>query len=200
MSRTSGPSDEDSEQSEHTVQNALYETYRKVKEYLYGLPPPFGIRLSEHCSHAAHEDVPSDAITSSEDTVALVVSVLPGSTAPNEPKITHQSRPSPPANFGVVVQGSIYRSSYPQVEDLPFLKSLGLRTILTLVPEQISPEYRRFMEDNRIQHFQVHIPANKGSIKINACEMTRALEIVLDRRNHPMLIHCNKGKVSLSAL
>lgn len=68
----------------------------------------------------------------------------------------------------------------------------------TLVPEPIAPEYQRFMDENDIQHFQVHIPANKGRIQINACEMTRALEIVLDKRNHPMLIHCNKGKVHTS--
>lgn len=76
------------------------------------------------------------------------------------------------------------------------MKLAILTAFRTLVPEPISPEYQRFMAEHGIQHFQVHIPANKGEIKINACEMTRALEIVLDRSNHPMLIHCNKGKVS----
>jgi tyrosine-protein phosphatase SIW14 len=71
-----------------------------------------------------------------------------------------------------------------------------LTDISTLVPEAISPEYRSFMAENGIQHFQVQIPANKGEIRIGACEMSRAMEIVLDRTNHPMLIHCNKGKVS----
>jgi predicted protein tyrosine phosphatase len=31
-------------------------------------------------------------------------------------------------------------------------------------------------------------------------KITAALNIVLDRRNHPLLIHCNKGKVFRSAI
>jgi tyrosine-protein phosphatase SIW14 len=36
----------------------------------------------------------------------------------------------PPPNFGAVVPGSVYRSSYPQAENFEFLKSLGLKSIL----------------------------------------------------------------------
>lgn len=65
----------------------------------------------------------------------------------------------------------------------------------TLVPEEISPAYRDFMKSAGIQHFQVHINANKGAVRVQSCDMNRALNIVLDRSNHPLLIHCNKGKV-----
>ncbi|PSN63922.1 protein-tyrosine phosphatase, partial [Corynespora cassiicola Philippines] len=100
----------------------------------------------------------------------------------------------PPANFGAVVPRSVYRSSYPQPENFGFMKSLGLKTILTLVPGEISTQYSHFMTENDIQHFQVPLPANKGSIKVDACQMSKALGIILDRANHPVLIHCNKGK------
>jgi tyrosine-protein phosphatase SIW14 len=63
------------------------------------------------------------------------------------------------------------------------------------VPEEISPEYRDFMKSTGIQHFQVHLNANKGGVRVQSCDMNRALNIVLDRSNHPILIHCNKGKV-----
>lgn len=33
---------------------------------------------------------------------------------------------------------------------------------------------------------------------VEEAEVAEALSQVLDRRNHPMLIHCNKGKVSRS--
>lgn len=192
MSRSSDVSADSG--GDNIVQNALYETYKKVKEYLYGLPVPFGEKLSEHACHAAHEDLPSGQVKpASEEPVSLVVGVFPSSLsstiAAHAKMLSHA-----PDNLGIVVPDAVYRSSYPKPENYPYLKTLGLKTILTLVPEPIAPEYQQFMDGNGIQHFQVHIPANKGRVQINACEMTRALDVVLDKRNHPMLIHCNKGK------
>ena len=55
-----------------------------------------------------------------------------------------------------------------------------------------------FMAQSGIQHFQKPLPANKGEIAVQEFQMKRALDIILDRSNHPILIHCNKGKVSLA--
>lgn len=35
-----------------------------------------------------------------------------------------------PVNFGAVLPGSVYRSSFPALENLPFLGTLGLKTVL----------------------------------------------------------------------
>lgn len=35
-----------------------------------------------------------------------------------------------PTNFGIISPGAIYRSSFPQPDDYPFLASLKLKTIL----------------------------------------------------------------------
>lgn len=35
-----------------------------------------------------------------------------------------------PDNFGTVVPGAVYRSSYPKAENYLYLKNLGLKTIL----------------------------------------------------------------------
>jgi tyrosine-protein phosphatase SIW14 len=40
----------------------------------------------------------------------------------------------PPVNFGTVEAGHIYRSGYPQVDNFGYLKSLGLKTILSEPP------------------------------------------------------------------
>jgi tyrosine-protein phosphatase SIW14 len=50
------------------------------------------------------------------------------------------------------------------------------------------------MDSAGIQHFQVHISANKGAVLVDSCAMSRALRLLMDRTNHPILIHCNKGK------
>lgn len=67
----------------------------------------------------------------------------------------------------------------------------------TLVPEHYSPGHAAFLTENGIQHFSVGIEPNKNPfVTISQCNMSAALSIVLNRANHPLLIHCNKGKVS----
>lgn len=52
------------------------------------------------------------------------------------------------------------------------------------------------MSENGIQHFQIPIPAHKEpSVIIPPQNIIEALKIMLDPINHPLLIHCNKGKV-----
>ncbi|CAD0047555.1 unnamed protein product [Aureobasidium pullulans] len=97
----------------------------------------------------------------------------------------------PPVNFGAVETNSIYRSGYPTSKNFDFINSLNIRTILY----PLSEEYITFMEENHIRHYQIHIPANKdGKINITPETMATALAVVLNRNNHPLLIHCNRGK------
>ncbi|KAF2740858.1 hypothetical protein EJ04DRAFT_530984 [Polyplosphaeria fusca] len=157
--------------------------FESVATYIRNLKFPNREILSDHAAHNSHEDVPDDAVKSADH-------------LPNQQRLCpDRLRPLlPPANFGAVVPNSVYRSSYPAAENYEFLKSLKLKTILTLVPEELSFDYLSFMAEAGIQHHQVHIPANKGEVKIHKCQILQALNIVLDRTNHPILIHCNKGK------
>lgn len=67
----------------------------------------------------------------------------------------------------------------------------------TLVPEEYPEENSTFIKQAGIQHFHVGMPGNKEPfVKIPAERILTALRIVLNRENHPILIHCNKGKVS----
>ncbi|KAF2178136.1 hypothetical protein K469DRAFT_600653 [Zopfia rhizophila CBS 207.26] len=192
MSITNGGSEEQEAQPQS---NILAES---VNRLIRALGFTYGELLSQHAHDKPHEDIPSDAVKSPEEAAALATPTITASPLPVpnfESRCPDRLRSLlPPTNFGAVVPGSIYRSSYPQPENFGFLKSLKLKTILTLVPEEVPLENRNFMADNDIQHFQVHIPANKGEVKIQTCQMSKALGIVLDRSNHPILIHCNKGK------
>lgn len=55
------------------------------------------------------------------------------------------------------------------------------------------------MDDNGIRH---HIFDMKGTKKeeIPIKTMKQILRLVLDRQNHPLLIHCNHGKVRANAI
>ncbi|KAH9824424.1 tyrosine phosphatase family-domain-containing protein [Melampsora americana] len=100
----------------------------------------------------------------------------------------------PPPNFGLVAPG-IYRSSFPNHLHFEFLKTLGLKSVLTLVQEKYSPECLNFYHQEGIKFMQFSIPGNKEPfVHIPEEKVRLALKHVLDVRNHPMLIHCNKGK------
>ena len=123
----------------------------------------------------------------------------------------------PPKNLGRVMEG-VYRSAFPQPENLPYLKTLGLKTILyvlrdccsvlktgmqpsnyipsTLVAGPYSEGHEAFVQENGIQHFQVAIEPNKSPfVTITHCSISFALGVMMDKSNYPLLVHCNKGKV-----
>ncbi|KAH9466372.1 hypothetical protein MJO29_000218 [Puccinia striiformis f. sp. tritici] len=101
---------------------------------------------------------------------------------------------NPPPNFATVAPG-LFRSSFPKPEHFEFLAKLKLRTILTLVQEPYPTELVKHYENNGIKLIQFAIPGNKEPfVHIPEDKIRLALRQVLDVRNHPMLIHCNKGK------
>ncbi|CZT10661.1 related to SIW14 Protein involved in actin filament organization [Rhynchosporium agropyri] len=98
-----------------------------------------------------------------------------------------------PINFGVVLPGKIYRSSWPTAEDFPYLSSLRLKTVLSLVQNDLDPEFAGFLKSNQIQHKVIDMPGTK-KVDITKELMQGIMEVVLDEANFPILIHCNHGK------
>ncbi|KAL3450728.1 tyrosine phosphatase family-domain-containing protein [Aspergillus insuetus] len=99
-----------------------------------------------------------------------------------------------PENFGEIVQG-IYRSSFPLPSNLPALKALGLKTIITLVEEPYDQSHENFVKDGGITHHRIAFIANKDpSVRTPETVVNHIMEILLNKNNHPVLIHCNKGK------
>ncbi|KAG0325363.1 hypothetical protein BGZ99_000729 [Dissophora globulifera] len=100
----------------------------------------------------------------------------------------------PPDNFNMVSTW-IYRSSFPKKKNFSFLKKLGLKSILTLILEDYPDQNMKFLKENNVTLFQFGIAGNKEPfVQIPDDKISAALAVLLDRRNHPILIHCNKGK------
>jgi tyrosine-protein phosphatase SIW14 len=100
-----------------------------------------------------------------------------------------------PTNFGIVVQDKIFRSDFPKLDNFEFLtQTLRLRTILTLVEGPHPPEFERFLATQGIKHITINLPANKTEITMAQEDLGKALSVVLDQANYPLLIHCNQGK------
>ncbi|GAA6005224.1 hypothetical protein JCM10207_002903 [Rhodosporidiobolus poonsookiae] len=100
----------------------------------------------------------------------------------------------PPENFAMVSPG-LYRSSFPRRANFGFLRSLGLKSVMTLVQDPYPEENLEFLRSEGIQFFQFGIPGNKEPfVSIPEEKLVEAMAVALDTRNLPMLIHCNKGK------
>ncbi|CAK9784299.1 hypothetical protein CC85DRAFT_68058 [Cutaneotrichosporon oleaginosum] len=100
----------------------------------------------------------------------------------------------PPENFSAVTHG-VYRSGFPKKRNFKFLETLQLKTVLTLVLEDYPEANLQWCQDQDIQFMQFGIPGNKEPFdNIPEDVICSALVAILDRRNHPLLIHCNKGK------
>ncbi|KAK1396130.1 putative tyrosine-protein phosphatase [Heracleum sosnowskyi] len=101
---------------------------------------------------------------------------------------------NPPLNFAMVDNG-IYRSGFPDPTNFPFLKTLGLRSIIYLCPEPYPEANMEFLKLNDIRLFQFGIEGTKEPfVNIPEDAIREALTVVLDIRNHPLLIHCKRGK------
>ncbi|CAH8309863.1 unnamed protein product [Eruca vesicaria subsp. sativa] len=99
-----------------------------------------------------------------------------------------------PPNFSMVEVG-IYRSSFPKPEHFGFLTALNLRSIIYLCPEPYPEESLKFYEANNIKLFQFAIESQKDPpTPIPEDTVLAALKVLVDVRNHPILIHCKAGK------
>ncbi|WWC58987.1 uncharacterized protein I303_101533 [Kwoniella dejecticola CBS 10117] len=106
----------------------------------------------------------------------------------------------PPINFSLVVPG-IYRSGHPNKKNFSFLRRLNLSGVIYL--ENESEAYRsdssNFILDNGLKLYRYDLSkesnlfTREGSSKLN-----NLLEIILDKRNYPLLLHDDTGKGTVS--
>lgn len=74
------------------------------------------------------------------------------------------------------------------------LKSCDLIHRRTLVQKDFPEGYESFISENGIRHTVFNTKGTKKE-DIPIKTMKSILRLVLDRQNHPLLIHCNHGKV-----
>ncbi|XP_004492836.1 inositol diphosphatase DSP3 [Cicer arietinum] len=101
---------------------------------------------------------------------------------------------TPPLNFSMV-EDSIYRSSLPKPSNFSFLQTLNLRSVIYLCPEPYPEENLEFLKSQNIRLFQFGIEGKtEVSLPVLKDSIMEALKVLIDVRNHPVLIHCKRGK------
>jgi tyrosine-protein phosphatase SIW14 len=98
-----------------------------------------------------------------------------------------------PFNFGLVIPG-VYRSSFPKSHDFEYIKGLGLKTIVTLVKkDDLDHDLETFITREGIRQVVFNMKGTKKEA-IPLDTMKGILNVVLDKSNYPLLVHCNHGK------
>ncbi|KAN0059927.1 hypothetical protein ACQY0O_007900 [Thecaphora frezii] len=106
----------------------------------------------------------------------------------------------PPLNFDMVARG-IYRSGHPNERNFGFLHRLGLKTVVYLANEEYRPNMANWAKQNGIRILHYRLDLNKEPLaEMDATTVTHALRSILDPSNHPMLLHCNKGKYRVGCI
>ncbi|KAK9335089.1 hypothetical protein LIPSTDRAFT_48147 [Lipomyces starkeyi NRRL Y-11557] len=106
----------------------------------------------------------------------------------------------PPLNFAMVTSG-IYRSGHPLPINFPFLEKLKLKTIIYLGEHDLRAVNVEWASRNGIKIYHFRMENCKLPFVENDPEaIAAALQVVVDSRNFPILMHSNKGKHRVGVL
>lgn len=106
----------------------------------------------------------------------------------------------PPLHFALV-EDSIYRSGHPVPINFPFLRTLKLKTVIYIGDKDDNYEYYDFLKEEGVQFRYLKMKSSKEPFVMNDPDViNKALEVILDTENYPILIHSNKGKHRIGVL
>mmetsp|Transcript_7513 Transcript_7513/g.21374 ORF Transcript_7513/g.21374 Transcript_7513/m.21374 type:complete len:248 (-) Transcript_7513:278-1021(-) len=99
----------------------------------------------------------------------------------------------PPFQFSFVEE-FLYRGAYPTRRNFRFLRRLGLKTIVSLIPKKLSEDLTAFCRDEGIVSHVIMVNQDKGEkLGVGEQDVIRVLELVLDASNYPLYFHSNNG-------
>ena len=99
----------------------------------------------------------------------------------------------PPLRFGIV-QEQVYRSGYPCLRNLRHLNRLKLKTIISLVPEAPTSDLESFTSVAGIDLIHISLIRTATLNQSLQVSLITALNLLIDKSKHPILIHCLDGR------
>lgn len=98
----------------------------------------------------------------------------------------------PPFRFGYV-EKDVFRGGYPVALNFEFLKTLHLKTIVSLIPNPVDDNLKQFCESEHITNHYYQVPEYAGQIVITASAITEIITLMCNTRNLPLYIHSVGG-------
>ncbi|KAH0789455.1 Tyrosine phosphatase family protein [Histomonas meleagridis] len=98
----------------------------------------------------------------------------------------------PPFRFAYV-EKDLFRGSYPVALNFDFLRTLHLKTIVSLIPNPIDPDLKKFCEDENITNHTYIVPKFTDQIVMTSTTITEIINIMCDKQNFPLYIHSTNG-------
>jgi hypothetical protein len=99
----------------------------------------------------------------------------------------------PPFRFASVEDG-LFRGAYPVLRNFPFLKHIGIRTILSLTPEPATYDLKVFCKSENIELKYVQADRHKGEPQLLPTDLNEALNVLVQADNYPIYVHCLDGR------
>lgn len=95
----------------------------------------------------------------------------------------------PPFRFGIVEAG-VYRGAYPTLKNFPYLKTLGLTTVISLIPEPPTVDLEDFCVINNIslQHYMGESTGQVPPLSCSPAPTPPTLSPPLSRQSLPRMV------------
>jgi tyrosine-protein phosphatase OCA6 len=98
----------------------------------------------------------------------------------------------PPFRFAFV-EKDLFRGAYPVTLNFNFLKTLRLKSIVSMCPAPIDPNLREFCESQGITDHYYEVPKYAGQIGVSASVITEVLRLMCRADHLPLYIHSIHG-------
>eukprot|EP00172_Hildenbrandia_rubra_P001586 Plantae.Rhodophyta-Hildenbrandia_rubra.ctg21448.p1 GENE.Plantae.Rhodophyta-Hildenbrandia_rubra.ctg21448~~Plantae.Rhodophyta-Hildenbrandia_rubra.ctg21448.p1 ORF type:complete len:302 (+),score=41.68 Plantae.Rhodophyta-Hildenbrandia_rubra.ctg21448:366-1271(+) len=98
----------------------------------------------------------------------------------------------PPFRFSIIEE-DVFRGAYPTLKNVRFVKRLGLRTIISLLPEAPSDDITEFCAAENIKLYHYYVEKYQHRVALSSELAAAILSIVIGIENHPLYMHCRDG-------
>lgn len=105
----------------------------------------------------------------------------------------HMTHIFTPLKYGSLGDG-LYRSSYPTSRTLPFISTLGLKSMICLSPLDIQSDLRDFCDVSKIILVEAEVGINQEPFTcMSSLMINDVIAFLLSPENRPCLLFCTKG-------
>lgn len=98
----------------------------------------------------------------------------------------------PPFRFAAV-EVDVFRGAYPVKLNFSFIKTLKLKTMISLTPNPIDEELDEFCKQESIENHYYPVPKFIDQVILTPNTVTEILTFLCDKKNLPVYIHCLNG-------